>query len=51
MGADGLREIRCAPIMEKEESLARSPKRRGPELVRPGVALPDSVGEPGAHVV
>ena len=39
MRLNGLVQVRCAPIVQEEHSLAESPQRRRAELVRAGVSL------------
>lgn len=48
---DGLHQVGCAAVMQKEETLSQSPKRSGAELVGSGSALVDAIGERRAHVV
>jgi hypothetical protein len=49
--SDGLHQIGCPSVMEKEDALSDAPERSGSELVGSGAALGDAVGESCAHVV
>ena len=49
--SDGLHQIGCPSVMEKEDALSDAPERSGAELVGAGATLRDAVGESCAHVV
>jgi hypothetical protein len=49
MGSDRVDKVARAAVVEEEDALAEAPQRGGPELVAPGRALQDVVGQPGAR--
>jgi hypothetical protein len=46
-----LKQIRCAPIVQEEHTLADSPSRSRADLIRAGASLRDSVREVTSHMM
>jgi hypothetical protein len=51
VGINSLKQVARAAVMQEKQALPDAPQRDGSELVRPGGALDDVVGEPGTHMV
>ena len=51
MGFDNLDQIGGPPIVEEKDALPDAPQRSRSELIGPGAALSDAVGETSTHVV
>src|SRR5437667_11089715 len=51
-GGEKAAVVRSGPaVVQEEDALARSPKRRGAKLIGSGRALADVIGQPRAHVM
>jgi len=48
---DGLHQIRGSAIVQEKRSLTEAPQGSCTKFVRTGIALGDTVGEPGSHMV
>jgi hypothetical protein len=44
-------QIRCSPVMQKEDPLARSPERSRSKLIWTGEPLCDVIGKASTHVM
>ena len=51
MREDGIDQVAGTAVVQEKDTLAESPQRRSPELIRAGLPLDDVIGQVASHAM